>query len=106
MEALDIFIKKTLILPIDLQRIVTRCYTPNPETMILKHLFDIKSWIEPASEGLHNIIYPHCFEIFLGEDEIVKLKYKQWSRDPEWLPEKSDGINVLKVRVIISEYLH
>ena len=82
---------------LDLQKVISRSYTPKPITMLLRNMFDVKAWIEPAMEGLHNIIYPHCFEIFSGEDGRIKLKYKKWSRDAVWLPEIEDGINILKV---------
>ena len=40
-------------------------------------MFDAKAWIEPAMEGLHNIIYPHCSEIFSGEDGRKKLTVQE-----------------------------
>ena len=81
----------------DLQRVITQSYTPSPKPLLLSSMFDIKTWIEPAMKGLHNIIYPHCFKIFTASDGKVKMSYKQWSRDANWMPESSEGIEILKV---------
>ena len=78
--------------------LIQESFSPRPETSILQYVYDIRAWLQDEKiEGLHNIVYPHCFKLFKCEDGNVKLKYKNWSNDDIWLPTDSDGINILKV---------
>ena len=66
----------------------------------MRGIFDIKGWMDPIREPLHNIIYPHCFKLFKAEDGSVQMQYRNWCGD-DWLPVTADGkpdsIMVLKV---------
>ena len=81
-------------------------FKPKPEVVILTHMFDIKPWMSGVSEGLHNIIYPHCFKITHSLSGPVTLKYKNWCNDKKWLPENSEGIIVLNVSLILFTDFH
>ena len=78
---------------------IKRGYTPIPKTEFMFYQHDIKTWMTGLTEPLHNIIYPHCFKFYMVPDGQVRIKYKQWCEDPNWLPESQDAINVLKVRM-------
>ena len=65
----------------------------------MDNCFDVKSWMEPFNEGMHNIVYPHVFKFIMDGDRVV-MKYKNWAKDPEWLPRNSTGLNVFKVASI------
>ena len=62
--------------------------------MIVKHLFDVKTWIIKALESgqMHEHSVPHCFKFILGEDGKVNMWYRKWSHNA-WL----GPLEILKV---------
>ena len=62
----------------------------------LPHMYDMKAWLDPVLEQLHNHSNLHIFKLIRGSDGVSKMLYKNWNKD-KWLPEKSSGISLLKV---------
>ena len=81
---------------LELLAAIATSFTPNPRVVLLNTIFDIKGWMKPIRLGMHNIVYPHVFRLFVV-DGCVKMQYKNWVNDPDWLPENSQGIDILKV---------
>lgn len=73
-------------------------YSPSPVPVLLDRMFDIKEWLSPINAQLHNISNPHVFLIEKNLLDVVVLRYKNWTRDAEWKPDKdsSKGIPILK----------
>ena len=40
-------------------------YTPRPKVELLKFVYDVKSWLNPHIEDLHDHTQPHCFKFVL-----------------------------------------
>jgi hypothetical protein len=61
-------------------------------------MYDVRDWLRQINPGLHNISNPHVFVLLKNVSGSVVLRYKQWSRDQGWLPEKdpTKGIEMLK----------
>ena len=80
-------------------------YTPAPHVELMTTMFNLKKWMKPVSVPLHNITNPHCFVIEKSAGGDVMLRYKNWSREQEWLPSKNpdECIKILKVTKFISE---
>ena len=87
------------ILLTDLMDALRRAYTPAPHVELMEVMFHIRSWIKPVAISLHNITNPHCFVIQKAASGDVVLRYKNWSRDKEWLPSQDpmECIQILKV---------
>ncbi|XP_028517987.1 uncharacterized protein LOC114576108 [Exaiptasia diaphana] len=85
---------------LELLEAIARSSSPTTCVQLITSMFNIREWVEPARVELHNISNAHCFVIkrSTGPNCEVVLKYKQWSRDNEWLPPGS-GIPVLKPNV-------
>lgn len=79
----------------DLMDALKRAYSPVPHVELLESMFDIKEWMKPVAISLHNNTIPHCFVI----QKDVVLRYKNWSRDKQWLPspDPMEWIKILKV---------
>ena len=75
-------------------------YTPTPHVELLEMMFDIRSWMNPMRIDLHNISNPHCFVLEENSKGDVVLRYKNWTRDKEWIPSKNadECFPVLQVR--------
>ena len=67
-------------------------YTPSPTPVLLKEMFDVRSWLKPINPQLRNISNPHIFVIEKSSvTGDVQLRYKHWSRDKLWKPSKTPG---------------
>lgn len=71
----------------------------------LPHMYDIKSWLDPVLQKLHNHSNPHIFKFILDGDGKSRMLYKNWSQDKKWLPEDSPGISLLQVCTLQSCWL-
>ncbi len=71
-------------------------YTPQPVTIQLKSVYDVRSWLVPHIEELHGHSQPHCFRFTLDEDGRAVMHYKNWSKDG-W---SETGLILLKVQFI------
>ena len=78
---------------------ITKCYADVSSAILLEHMYDIKSWLEPHLEGLQNHSFPHIFRFTLNTSGEVVMHYKDWSKSP-WEPTAS-GIKLFKVHNII-----
>ena len=61
-------------------------------------MYNVRDWLAPINLALHNITNPHIFVITKNTTGDVVLRYKNWSRDTEWLPSKDSdkGITIVK----------
>jgi hypothetical protein len=65
------------------------------DVIVLHNLFDVKSWLLPNTEELHNHSHPHIFRFTRCENAVdVQMHYKMWAKDP-WEP-GLQGIVLLK----------
>ena len=67
------------------------------EVIQLGRMYDVKSWIDPVLEKLHNHSNPHIFKFLLDSDGNARMLYKKWCKEQEWLPKDSPGILLVKV---------
>lgn len=82
----------TCLFSTDLMSLFKGSYTPSPVPILLEVMFDVREW-------LHNISNPHVFFMKKSSTGSVVLKYKQWSRDNDWLPANDNidgGLEILK----------
>ena len=88
----------SFISPPDLMALFKDSYTPSPVPVLLEIMFDVREWLTPVNPQLHNISNPHIFFLTKNANGSVVLRYKQWSRDNEWLPSKdpSKCIEIIK----------
>jgi hypothetical protein len=63
---------------------------------IIKEVMDVKAWLLPSTEQLHNHSHPHIFKFYKPTNGSTEMKYKSWNHD-EWLPEQQLGLQLLKV---------
>lgn len=63
------------------------------ETVLLPEMFDVKAWMNPIMEKVHN---PHIFRFARGSDGHSEMTYKHWNHDP-WEPCEGPGLKLLKV---------
>jgi len=64
-------------------------------------MYDVKSWLKPHMEQLHNHSHPHIFRFRKASDGCCYMQYKQW-RHSEWEPPSHHGIKILKVHCMQS----
>lgn len=79
------------ILSTDLMSLFKDSYTPSPVPILLEVMFNVRDWLKPVNPQLHNIPNPHIFVLRKNTTGAVVLKYKQWSRDDDWLPANETG---------------
>ena len=63
---------------------------------IIKEVMDVKAWLLPCTEQLHNHSHPHIFKFYKCKNGSTEMKYKRWNHD-EWLPDRQLGLKLLKV---------
>lgn len=60
-------------------------------------LMDIKSWLLPHTEELHNHSNPHIFLFYRNRDGHAEIKYERWTND-NWEPRSENpGLKLIKV---------
>ena len=79
------------------------------EAVCLQKMVDVKSWLLPNTEELHNHSNPHIFRFYRNTQGHAEMKYKRWSSD-NWEPSGNlPGLKLLKVnlvyRVLVNEYI-
>lgn len=65
----------------------------------LEKMYDVKAWLSPMMDDLHNHTQPHIFLFTRGEDGICYMKSKHWDHSI-WLPQDSPGHVLLKVQLL------
>ena len=68
-------------------------FTPQPITILLESVHDVRSWLAPFIKDLHGHSQPHCFRFTLNSDEQAVMHYKNWTNEG-W---SKEGIELLKV---------
>ena len=66
------------------------------DTILLPRIYDVKAWLDPILNKLHNHSHPHIFKFVRDSEGISRMLYKNWNHD-HWLPEDSLGISLLQV---------
>ena len=61
----------------------------------LQYVYDIRKWLTPAINDIHNHTTPHIFRFRRNVDGRGEMHYKHWSSD-DWRP-KDSGLLILKV---------
>lgn len=84
---------------LDLIKTIRNAYNPEPFVEVLTIMFDICTWLAPARINFHNISSPRCFVLEENSKGDVVLRYKNWSRDKGWKPNRNpdDYITILQV---------
>ena len=59
---------------------------------VLSHVFDVKMWLTPHLEDLHQHTQPHVFKFSQNSSGKAELYYKKWSH-MDWM----GPLSVLKV---------
>ena len=62
----------------------------------IRYVFDIKTWIAPHLEEIHNHTTPHIFALRRNINGKAALFYKAWSQC-KWEPHDGNGLVLLKV---------
>ena len=71
----------------ELSEEMKKAYTPNPSTIVLDCMFEVKAWMEGQIEDkVTGHVHAHQFKIELVEGKAV-VYYKKWSTCKEWLPQ-------------------
>jgi hypothetical protein len=88
----------------DLMSLFKESYTPAPFPVLLEMMFDVREWLQPVNPQLHNISNPHIFCLIKNAAGSAVLRYKQWSREKEWLPsgDLNKCIEIIKQVCILS----
>ena len=67
------------------------------EAVPLSQMMDVKTWLLPHTEELHNHSNPHIFKFYRNADGHAEMKYKHWTQD-SWEPSGNQpGLKLLKV---------
>ena len=80
-----------------LKDVIRKSYKkPAPDVVILDHVYDFKTWLQPHIAGIFkNHSQPHCYQI-RKKDGICILQYRLYTGD-KWEP--SEGLKCLKVNI-------
>lgn len=74
-------------------KVTAQSFTPQPITILLETVYDVRSWLAPCIEELHGHSQPHCFRFTLNEHGQTVMDYKNWSHNV-W---SKEGLILLKV---------
>lgn len=66
------------------------------DVVMLKEMYDVKDWLTPAMQQLHNHSNPHIFRFIRGSNGHCQMFYKHWNHE-EWEPSAQPGLQLLKV---------
>ena len=80
---------------IELMSAIESSYADVPQATLIDKMYDVKSWLLPHLDPLHNHSYPHIFRFKRDASGTVVMKYKEWSKSP-WEPSDA-GIILFKV---------
>lgn len=61
----------------------------------LQYVYDIRAWITPVLNEIHNHTVPHVFRFRRNLQGKAEMHYKHWSHEP-WQPSGA-GLVLLKV---------
>ena len=78
-------------------KVTAQSFTPQPITILLESLHDVRSWLAPYIKEIHGHSQPHCFRFTLTEDDKVVMHYKNWSHEG-W---SEEGLLLLKVSSVL-----
>jgi len=67
----------------------------NSNACVISKLVDVKAWMQPQMNEIHNHTNPHVFRFVKGSDSRCYMQYKHWNHN-EWEPQDSPGIQLLK----------
>lgn len=70
---------------------------------VLEDVFDVKAWLIPHMNPLHNHTNPHIFRFFQGSNNNCLFQYKAWHHT-EWLPQSGEELKLLAVCVNCIQY--
>ena len=70
---------------------------PQPKAVLIKEIYDVRSWIAAHLHDLHGHSQPHCFKFILNRDGKAVMFNRNWSSS-QWCSEEEASI-VLKVCV-------
>lgn len=79
-----------------LMKVTAQSFTPQPATVLLESVYDVRSWLAPYINDLHGHSQPHCFRFSLNKHAVAVMHYKNWSHEG-W---SQEGIMLLKVRSV------
>ena len=66
---------------IGLMKVTAQSFTPQPITILLESVYDVRSWLAPFIDELHGHRQPHCFRFTMNNDGQEVMHYKNWSDD-------------------------
>ena len=70
---------------------------PQPKAVLIKEIYDVRSWIATHLNDLHGHSQPHCFKFVLNRNGKALMFNRNWSSS-QWCSEKDASI-VLKVYI-------
>ena len=73
-----------------LRELITSSYTPNPSTVYVDNIYDMKSWIRPYVATFQHHGTPHVFRFTKNEKGEVEMVYRLLAggERKEWLPKQ------------------
>ena len=78
---------------VGLAEVIKTSFTPEPTTLILDSVVDVKGWMKDVTPALHDHLKAHHFKFNRNEEGECKMFYKEWSTDKFWLPQS--GLSLL-----------
>ena len=80
-----------------LRRLITSSYTPNPSTVYVENIYDMKSWIRPYVLTFQHHGTPHVFRFTKNGKGEVEMVYRLLAggERKEWLP-KGEPFVIMK----------
>ena len=79
----------------ELLEALPKSFVDLPAANVLEHVFDVKTWLSPHLNSLHNHTHPHVFWLRKGITGAVEMHYKHYSDSP-WEP-TGPGLALFKV---------
>ena len=64
---------------------------PTPQVVLIKEVYDVRSWINPHLNEFHGHSQPHCFKFILNRDGKAIMFSRNWSANP-WCLEKEASV--------------
>ena len=77
-----------------LRDLITSSYTPNPSTVYVDNIYDMKSWIRPYVATFQHHGTPHVFRLKKNGKGEVEMVYRLFAggERKEWLPKEEPFI--------------
>lgn len=76
-----------------LMKVTAQSFSPQPITILLESIYDVRSWLAPYIDEIHGHSQPHCFRFTLNENEQAVMNFKNWSHQ-RW---SDEALLILKV---------